>query len=1149
MLLLNNVCEGLLARTHYLIRFQRPPTLNEEVEKVCSKLKKKWPEFGDVEKTSGFNVFKDRTVEILASLEDFYMHIVNVGKFKVESYQLLHEISTRILEFQFELNSEIMIEFFKLFVGFSQLSLLCEYMPEVEEYTILYACAYEVSKSMSQPEWGLVQEVVKNLPNVLKELRDLCEPLGFHIGQSLRNVTDIYMRLNTVETLQSSNIFNLTLNPSTLGHAEAEPFYRNMLMAKDVKLWILFGYLICPAELQAETARDVLAKALNDGFLTPVYREFSYRILDQYSKLFEDYKQKKFKLSKFKDIVKNAINYTTAESAIEHAAVRNYLRAEGRDLLALLKEFPAILGPKIEVVLCAMQMIKEEILWYLRHRDEEPTKGKAKPRPELWVDGSISELFYLLEELNVSVRQNHREYTSLYALEFVKSKIGDVRKLYNEVSQAAMLNPLVKQMMESILQDLQSANVSSSFRRMRENWLYTSMIFSETQSGNSSRPTKALMQLMSSLVWSSKNIDDIEGQIKNYGSLHNLWYFLNPVNDIFQQSLRTPRPHWISILKVLDYSRYNIHPFCPEEQIDILHRAPRVAEEFLSIACDHFQSLFGDLVKYEKWLLAPILPMEAAMRFKGQAEGQKLEFPGWESELSSRHSIPEVRQLRRIRFNLSGLCDAARSNPVVGICDYRYCPFEFFRNTVLKAFRQELKSCFRRQANQHIERPFVFLSIVRCVFSAFENVASHINIEFHEIAKYVLLSECCDPSVGSVGQVLEPSANGPDIDENSQNPLLINSMALFYIRFLEATLSDSGILYSDIAEGFVNHKSDGRIPPGSSDVFFQSILFMHKPELEIVCQLIGPYGVRYLERQLLSTISKHVVEIKRILEQNRLVLPQISSRLTQTNIWYEGFRKLQGIDLLMHHSMRISIILKFRAMLFSAFATKVEQQMPYLTAVIQKVMQRLGDNVVDVPSFCALARDIAASDLSTDMNFLGLLKQFKLNRSDEELWNLLPEQFGYCFVSSIWERTDFVVALAAHDNNGHCVANTIITLIAGFNYIRLESDRITIQEARRRTVQHLKKFLRYASYSLLHMHAQKLNVQPDPWANYGLPAMQMFLSQFVEQAKEYVEMGDLEDTFPFTILRATNIQLTEAQTEQGRRMMTNVEEEEKKDEN
>lgn len=114
LIILNEILEGLLTRTHYLLNFERPDALNIDVEKVCQKIVRKFPESNveGIEKVQGYNIFTDRSVEIMASLEDYYQHILVLSKFKSQALALLHEISSKILEFSVCLSHHLAIASF-----------------------------------------------------------------------------------------------------------------------------------------------------------------------------------------------------------------------------------------------------------------------------------------------------------------------------------------------------------------------------------------------------------------------------------------------------------------------------------------------------------------------------------------------------------------------------------------------------------------------------------------------------------------------------------------------------------------------------------------------------------------------------------------------------------------------------------------------------------------------------------------------------------------------------------------------------------------------------------------------------------------------------------------------------------------------------
>jgi NCK-associated protein 1 len=1098
LVLLNDINEGLLCRTHYLSRFEKPPTINEEIDKVCQRIAKKFPDkdFDGLDKIPGYNIFKDRSIEISASLSDFYYHIVNINKFRQQASAVLTEATNRILEFQFDTHQDLMIRFFDLFVGYVQLMLVSSTLPDVSSYVTYYAYAYELTKSQEEPNWNDVRKFVDGMDKPVKRIREELEPLGLHIGQSLRNITEVFMSFTNINYLKDKNLFNLLESPQSLGLCEEDSFYKNIIFVNKMKLWILYGYLICPNELQGDPARELLKYALGDGQLILIYRDQSLSIHEQYDLLFSKFQSKKFKLSKHKDILKAAASAASAEAPADHYLKRSILRAELRNFLNLVRDFPGILGPKVDVLWAAVSWLKEETLWYFMHLDSEAaSKSKSKGK-DYSRDDNISELIYLLDQL-VGIARKHKDFIRDFSYEYIKSKLPELNRLISEMLDSSTASVELKGMVEGLLSDLQGSTSQTDFGEIRATWNVLSALLADNQNGMTSRVAKAYMQLMTKIIYHTRNIDDLDGQISRHASLHLLWFYLDEYCGLFDQCLNAsgnqPR-HIISLVRTLDFAKNNCHRFCPEEQELISEKSVTLAEQLLDSMAHHVEELTRSIYTKEIHLLKSVIPQEAAQRFEAQQRGENVEPPpGFESYYERSQSVENLKQWKK---QIADLCCGIKESSSVKVYNFRFSPHEFLYDSLREYFRK----CYRKilkSEKRGFERPSIIWAKLNCLITSYECVASHLNLEIDAFIKHILIGETYDAEVQGVGNFVAYRADGTE--EKREQELVVYELTDFYMSMLDNPLDQLGILFSDISDGFINYKPEERLPPNPSEVQQHILHYFHTPELKYLCQLLGPYGVRIFERRLLTSISAQVRSLKDILDSNKTTLAQIAPRLTQTSVWYEGWRKLNRLDELLFQSMKIAIALKFRKLLFKAYSEVISERAPFLYESVKELKDRLNPLTQnpELRAFWSITKDCGIDDITSDVNLLNVLRQFKGGRVDEELWKLLPELFGFLFMCKEWKGSNWLVVLNAHSNNGHCLAETIKTLIVGFGSIIAEAETFApppVIEIQKQIREQLKKFVRYSSYTILNMYHQNVT-QPELWAGYDLPSMQMFLQE------------------------------------------------------
>lgn len=82
-----------------------------------------------------------------------------------------------------------------------------------------------------------------------------------------------------------------------------------------------------------------------------------------------------------------------------HYDRRQFLRLQLYQTYELLREKPAMIVPKLSLVLASLSMAKEEILWYFRHTEKpspKSSKGIRSPPDFSFKDDSFSPAFSFL---------------------------------------------------------------------------------------------------------------------------------------------------------------------------------------------------------------------------------------------------------------------------------------------------------------------------------------------------------------------------------------------------------------------------------------------------------------------------------------------------------------------------------------------------------------------------------------------------------------------------------------------------------------------------------------------------------------------------------------------------------------------------------
>jgi len=212
-------------------------------------------------------------------------------------------------------------------------------------------------------------------------------------------------------------------------------------------------------------------------------------------------------------------------------------------------------------------------------------------------------------------------------------------------------------------------------------------------------------------------------------------------------------------------------------------------------------------------------------------------------------------------------------------------------------------------------------------------------------------------------------------------------------------------------------------------------------------------------------------------------------------------------------------------LLRKALGVVMQNHVPCIYEVVKNTHSKIHNFKRGDPEFAALdhlANDVGIYSLEADHTLRTTLQRHKTQTSDSTIWNLVPEAFGMAMTSRRWREAKYNVVVAGHNNNVHCVAETIRALICSFSRLLLPSEQNVDADARIQA--QYERFLLCASYSTLHMRA----LQKD--GDGSLPHVMVFLEQFITGSEGRLTLSTLERCYPYTMLRTNYIQLYEKQT-------------------
>jgi len=421
------------------------------------------------------------------------------------------------------------------------------------------------------------------------------------------------------------------------------------------------------------------------------------------------------------------------------------------------------------------------------------------------------------------------------------------------------------------------------------------------------------------------------------------------------------------------------------------------------------------------------------------------------------------------------------------------------------------------------------------VIYAYQNVEHYVSLNVSSLVRDVLLSEFTDSRCGGAGESVYQDKIGTTGDGKDQKVEKTNTMIHLYGQWFRGLftkeISALGVVYSGVKQCFVSFPiNEG----GEQKIVIETETKTDLNELKALCTLIGPYGVRVIDRELLDIIKANVGTIKDILTRVRIVLEPLREKFTERAEWVAARKKIADVDLdtLIHRTTIVGCVLVFRKILRQALRMVTDTSVPYIFHTLKLAFQHTHDIVRSTgPEFAPL--DYLAGDCGIDVgesdHSLKLtLREYKNQQSDSALWGFLPELYGMAMSSSRWKNSKYMIQAEGHMNNVHTMALAIHALVATFNGIGSSTtEGGSSVDARIQT--DLERFIYCASHTLLHVALE--NKQP----HLAVVESMTFLEQFIHQSGNRLQLSILEECFPFSLIRTNFIRIYEQQTAKGRR--------------
>lgn len=1167
------------------IVFQTPEGNMPNLTKLFKALEKNFPEFPEktIESTAGYDFIKAQSQKILQELQPIYYTFCEIVEWSEHSQRLLEEICTSAnVEFDNEINLLFLTDFLSVMTLYAKLVLLLNRLDERRPIVSIFNLVFSKSNGQSDPNINRLAKFFQDFDNPWKKLQENFFGIQRTVGSALLHLNISYDRAS-YSFLTSKRPLELLSDPDKIPYPSVERPYFDYCYYDQIREWFIFGFALCPEAnslVLSSTSNqitqsistgknkdktvigpdsvkglDILKKILSEHAITTLYGNETLNVTEPFDELFKNYKSSTISLKKEKkNIYKPALEKFTSDSAKDREMRRNYIRLQLKSLFFMITDNPGLLGPKFQLLLGCLSLAKSEIMWFFRHLSETQNDkmkrtnsiridfsavasgnekdGKANdsksPVDEFdqWADDTIPELIYLIDEIYHLCMQHQEVIRTYYADILKRLYLRQATELYDQHKQK--FEPIIAQVFERIIQDIQSCGSDSNLEGLRLNWkrLLAYLSGANFRANLQDSSLRMLFQTLNKVYAFSRHVDEIEQQLIELSSLKELYFYHTNVIKIFKNGLLgNNEPFYcMSLIKILNYYPENVNRnLNPELRKKVATDSTELANKMLNamvkVVDNNVHVLVGSKIGFG-FLANQLGGEQAANIYKlRQAKQNEPPKPGFESTYEGRETISNfasiVHRLTQILYSFS-------LNEEISVYDTYFYPLEYLRDklqvTIIEYLRNLCNRKIESMPKDLLKSEFIQPSVLKYKIQTYISTIKSLEQCVHNLnVEELLLNGLLEHFVH-----LDYCYNDSQMDQTSAYTVNTTSeevtMVLKHVKWYNEVVSNPfkyKFLYHPLKKLFASTKETPIISYKLEDFFdFQ--------ELVSLVDLIGPLGIRTFDNMLLNQVFMITEKIRDFLSNSLSVFKEIENDLfTNENILDIVQRKFKNYDQLLQLATTLGSILMFRLHLHEALEMSTSKSVPLLVNFAKSVQTQYRENLFRDDRFLNLDGLLLETGVFSNnhiehhsllLNDNGLKKSLAPLAENSSAWEVLPLSFALLTASGVWASHPYDVILEGWDNNAHLAIYGFHALMIGVHCTKQQS----IVEIERE----YEKFSEYAGQILLLMRANK---SYDKQLNSSC----IFADQITKTSPFQKASRMIERVHPYSLIRSVYVQTYE----------------------
>ena len=885
-------------------------------------------------------------------------------------------------------------------------------------------------------------------------------------------------------------------------HAEAystvhDRAHKELLFVPHMRNAVLFGFLMCPAELARPGSVSLLTSILKHSYIAVIHRDMLLDCMAEYAVLFDEYKSGKFKLSKVKKQFRDILTEYAAIGNM-HFEVRKTLRLNLATMHSALLEQPLLCANKLPQIEALLSAACNEVLWYCSHACQ-PRPFEARKFVFASDASQITLLIGYIERVYQHLAQHVPDISAYYhamlttvdmarlndAMTHLESHISSTQIVYTQSVQSSL---------RFIHDYLKQSHAQSSFECVRLHVYRVSCTLATCPTNCTSASVNLIMSALSSIVSHSRYCDFLlsylsSAQVMNRGQF--IWHIGSVLRPTLEEALK---PRVQSINECSQVAAYITLCSAACEVPSMFHRLSSIEHAALGASAVKSTQILIDTVLTQLEVLLSNVTGEIeylrrrvntsaahARLVDPQAAAEPM--PGAESAIAS----DALRGLKMWRLAAVQILNAFTSVDRVSVYNVSFDLRRHCIDRISHSFRRALRSIVLTQPGANLQKPTILAARVHDLALVYLSMVERhaIGDEVRQSLQTVLVAELTGCQAGN-----DSSSHRRSNSQSSEDAPVLHTIVQFYVSVFRRDISTLGLVYSPLRRCFCS-RSDAAIQFGSThdshSLSSPSLVELHAlaqsdgtneqppvvkefdrytdpAELRALLSLIGLSGVALLDSLLLKIVLRHCVSIKQLLISNQNALSLLSSsRFEDAVKWSDALHqvKVNDMDALTSILASIGSVLQMRALMAHAASHQAAVSTPLITqaftAVARTVHHDQSFDRLSTPhstevkqsseQFDTYCRQLGVS-CHSDSSFAGMnehdpaliasVSLLRQTSSDASLFSYFGLLSSCMYLGKTWRGSSihaYSCELRGHRSNLHCSAIAVRALLTAFDAI------------------------------------------------------------------------------------------------------------------